>query len=69
MDDRIAKATEKFRQDHFNAWLNHASDAEKLEAGYLIAKELDRPGLGSLRDYINRLIDQRDQRTQTAPRR
>ena len=69
MQDRIATVTftpttmqieYEHRPDYFNEWLLRASRSEKLEAGYLIAKTLDRVELACLRDYTNRRIDALD---------
>ena len=50
--------------DPLVAWVTHASRSELLEAGYLIAKILDREALSELRDYTNRRIDETDHKAQ-----
>ena len=57
MDDNRVKHQITHKPDLFMTWIIQASRSEKLEAGYLIAKTLDRVEPACLRDYTNRRID------------
>ena len=60
MDDNRVKHQITHKPDLFMTWIIQASRSEKLEAGYLIAKTLDRVELACLRDYTNGRIDALD---------
>ena len=60
MDDNRVKHQITHKPDLFMTWIIQASRSEKLEAGYLITRALNRAELACLRDYTNRRIDALD---------